>query len=189
MTTTANTTDGRGNSLDLPSPESGIWDRLPEESSVAYDAFCTYRNLAPSRSLAKAYRQRTGKEQAKQAGGHWTRWYAKYEWKTRAEAYDAHLELLVRRDREAAYIKDLQDFKKRQKTLAQAALSAATELLQKASERLKKIKDEDIDPKSLPSYFRAAAAIAESSTNAEAVALGLHELITLLDARDSEENA
>ncbi len=37
------------------------WTRRPGETSTAYAAFCAYRDLGPSRSLAEAYRQRTGK--------------------------------------------------------------------------------------------------------------------------------
>ena len=171
-------------------PADGPWTRHADESAVAYKAFCTYRDLGPSRSLDEAYRQHTGQQKGnKRATGHWTRWYSKFEWRARAEAYDAHLELLARRDREAAYIKDLQNLQDRQKKLAQATLGAAIHLLQKAGERLRKLEAGDIDTKTLPSYFRAADAITEAATNAEATALGLHELITLLDARDSDQNA
>ena len=170
--------------------EDGPWTRLDGETAVAYAAFCVYRDLGPGRSLDAAYRKHKGQQKGnKRATGHWTRWYSKFDWKTRAEAYDAHLELLARRGREAAYIQDLQRFQERQKKLSQATLGAAIRLLQKAGERLQALDADEIPPQSLPAYFRAAAAVAEAATNAEATALGLHELITLLDARDTDENA
>ena len=170
--------------------EDGIWTRRAGETRAAYAAFCTYRDLGLGRSLDAAYSQAKGLQKGdKRASGHWQRWARDHQWKTRAEAYDAHLELFARRGREAAYIQDLQRFQERQKKLSQATLGAAINLLQKAIERLRTLSTDEIDPKTLPSYFRAAAAVAEAATNAEATALGLHELITLLDARDTDENA
>ena len=58
--------------------------------------------------------------------------------------------------------------------------------MEKASRRLEEIDLADIDPGRLPSFFRAAASVAEVATNAEAVALGMHELMGLLDSRDQE---
>ena len=85
---------------------------------------------------------------------------------------------------------DMEAMRQRQKKLSLATFSAAISLLHKAIERLKALDAADIDPGRLPAYFRAAAAVAEVATNAEAVALGLHELVSLLDEpRDSREVA
>ncbi len=105
-------------------------------------------------------------------------------------AYDAHLELLSLRGREAAYMNDMEAMRQRQKQLSLATFNAAISLLHKATRRLQALDAADIDPGKLPAYFRAAGAVAEMATNAEAVALGLHELMSLLDEpRDSREAA
>lgn len=166
-----------------------IWTRREEETARAYACFCVYRDLNSRRSLAEAYRQETGREEAKQAPGTWAGWYAKFDWKKRAEAYDAHLEERRRAEREAEYIQDLEAFRKRQKKQAQETSEAASLLLKKAQDRLKTIAIGDIPPDKLPAYFRAAAAISEAASNTEATALGVLELMAILDAQDSDRNA
>ncbi len=160
------------------------WERQPEETATAYAAFCTYRDLGTARTMLAAFRQKTSKKTAKQAAGHWNDWHKKNKWKARAQSYDAHLERLLRAKREATYIKDLDALRERQKKLAQVTLNAAIGLLQKAGERLTNLKPGEIDARTLPTYFRAAASIAEAATNAEATALGLFELITMLDGHE-----
>lgn len=69
-------------------PES--WDRQPGEPERGYDAFLVYRDLGPERSVPAAYRQRSGNDLAKQAGGQWNAWSKAFHWKSRALAYDHH---------------------------------------------------------------------------------------------------
>lgn len=168
---------------------SMLWTRREDETARAFDCFCVYRDLGPSRSIAEAYRQETGKEQAKQASGAWTGWYRAFDWKKRAEVYDAHLEERRRAEREAEYIQDLDAFRKRQKKLARQTGKAASQLLKKAQDRLKTIDIEEIPPEKLPAFFRAAAAIAEAASNAEATALGVLELMAILDAQGTDHDA
>ncbi len=59
--------------------------------------------------------------------------------------------------------------------------------MKKANARLERLLAEEIAPQHLPSFFRAVAAVAKAGTNAEAVALGLHVPVGLLDSRDGEE--
>ncbi len=85
---------------------------------------------------------------------------------------------------------DMEAMRQRQKQLSLATFNASILLLHKATRRLQALDAADIDPGKLPAYFRAAGAVAEMATNAEAVALGLHELMSLLDEpRDSREAA
>lgn len=83
------------------------WDKQPRESSEAYAAFCVYRDLGPSRTLAAAYRAyREGtqkrlrgtfsddapdKSTGLQVPGSWKKNRISGNWNARAEAYDAHL--------------------------------------------------------------------------------------------------
>ena len=158
------------------------WRRREGETAKAYAAFCLYRDLGSGRSLEKA-RQALGK-----SSGYIRQletWSSRSAWQERCRTYDAFLELLSRREREAAYIEDMEAMRQRQKQLSLATFNTAISLLHKAMARLKALDAADIDPGKLPAYFRAAAAVAEMATNAEAVALGLHELLGLLDARET----
>ncbi len=172
---------------DAGEADGAVWTRSDDETAKSYAAFCLYRDLGSARSLEKA-RQRLGK-----SSGYIRQletWSSRYAWLRRSKGYDAYLELLSRREREASYMTDMEAMRQRQKKLSLATFSAAIGLLHKAMERLKALDAADIDPGKLPAYFRAAAAVAEMATNAEAVALGLHELVSLLDApRDAGEVA
>ena len=65
-------------------------------------------------------------------------------------------------------------------------MAAAARLLRKANVRLERLLAEEIAPQHLPSFFRAVASVAEADANAEAVAVGMHEPVGLLDAWDGD---
>jgi len=79
-------------------------DRLAEESSVAYAAYCGYRDLGLARSLEKAWRARVGRaaKPAAKPSTTWELWSSKYQWVQRAAAHDAEIEAIkwaVRKDK------------------------------------------------------------------------------------------
>lgn len=162
-----------------------VWDRQPEETAKAYAAFCAFRDMGRERAVDGAYqrleegRGKTGVP--RKAPSHWWEWYGDYSWKTRAEAYDGHLEQEARKQREADHLKGLQDYRDRQQKLAAANIEASINLLRKANARLASLDPSQIDVKDLPAFFRAAAAVAETSTNSEANALAVEELLKALD--------
>lgn len=61
------------------------WDRLPNESSRAYQAYVIYRDLGPDRSLAQVSQKHTKSIPTLK------RWSSKYNWVERARAYDDYL--------------------------------------------------------------------------------------------------
>ena len=131
-----------------PTPEAdGIWTRQEGETATAYAAFCTYRDLGPRRSLAKAYGHQKGTKRAQQASGHWKRWYRTKNWKNRAEAYDAHLDEKKRQAEVEKWRRRGEDLVEEQYRLAQAMLSKAHQMLQfpLASQTVEK-KDEKGNP-------------------------------------------
>src|ERR1700674_4839858 len=73
-------------------------ERLPQESTRAYRAFCIYRDLGPDRSLDQAWKRFcAASDPAKDRGsarrpGHWAAWSQKYQWVERAEGYDDFIE-------------------------------------------------------------------------------------------------
>lgn len=151
------------------------WERMPHESSKAYQAFMLYRDLGPGRSLTAAHKAH--KAGAHGASGQWTRWSSAHEWKRRAEDYDIWHERQLRIEREKEHREELKSYRERQKKLAQVSLSAATALLSKAGARLNTIKPEDIPAKSLGTIFRAAAMLAQAATEAEGTALSVGDLL------------
>lgn len=63
------------------------WDRQPDESAKAYAAFCAFRDMgALKRSVLGLARQL-------ERGHDWLQeWSTRWDWRKRAEAWDAHLE-------------------------------------------------------------------------------------------------
>jgi hypothetical protein len=158
------------------------WDQREDESPQAYCAFVAYRDLRAERSIDHAYRTVSGQQRGnKRASGRFTEWSQRYEWKRRAEAYDAYLERTIRDKLEAetvgAYQNDLAAYFDRQKKLSAAAGNAAIGLLTKASEGLRSLNAAKMKPLELAAIFRAAAAVASAASDAEAVALGVNDLL------------
>jgi hypothetical protein len=71
------------------------WERLRGESSMAYAAFCAFRDLGPERNIRKAVdvaEKDEGKRNKRY--GVWRNWCTSFRWRERAADYDRHLEHL-----------------------------------------------------------------------------------------------
>lgn len=82
------------NQLSLREPaELKPWDKLPEESDLAWSAFQTFRDLDPSRRTVKEahrtwYRKRHGGDPPNnQTPAMFTFWARRFNWRRRADAY------------------------------------------------------------------------------------------------------
>lgn len=74
--------------------------------------------------------QRTGSTQGnKRATGHWTRWYSRHNWKSRAEAYDVYLDREKRRA-------EAEEWKRRGEAIAEEQYELAQEMLKKVRQML-----------------------------------------------------
>ena len=71
--------------------EKKAWDKQPEETGRAYNAFLAYRNMGVLRSLQKAagifYNVENISENSGKVRGFY-KWSSKYNWVARCEAYD-----------------------------------------------------------------------------------------------------
>ena len=76
----------------MPEP----WERQPEETNKAWNAFRIYRDLDPSERSTEKVRKVLGCNTAR----HLETWSSRYEWVSRAGAYDAHMDELKRNQRE-----------------------------------------------------------------------------------------
>jgi hypothetical protein len=71
------------------------WERLTGESSMAFAAFCVYRDLRAERSIRKAVESVEENEAARvKRYNVWRNWAAAYRWRERAADYDQYLERL-----------------------------------------------------------------------------------------------
>lgn len=158
-----------------------IWDKRPDETSKAYDAFVTYRDLGPKRSIAAAYRQQPSKENAPNTGGIWLTWSSRHSWVARAQAYDQYLDRMKRLERERQQLEEITAFRQRARQAAAAASGLAIAVLRKTAKRI-----EDVDPKEIkvgqiPAFIRATASLLDTGLNAEAQAIGVEQLEDFLN--------
>lgn len=118
-----------------------IWERLPGESSKAYEAFCIYRDLGVDRSIEK-----TAKSRLKPGSYSWLRnWSSKYNWVERARAYDDYLEREKRKEQEKAILE-----------MVERHTKEAMALQQKALERLKSLDPNELSTRDILSYLMEA---------------------------------
>ena len=82
--------------------EPELWELQPEETARAFEAFCLYRDMGPSRSIAKVGKE-LGKNRVTLED-----WSAKYDWVKRAAAWDAEVDRIARQEQVKA-IKKMRD--------------------------------------------------------------------------------
>lgn len=121
-----------------------VWERMPNESSKAYAAFCVYRDLGPERSLEKAI-QKLDKKRVKQTV--W-RWSSKYNWVARCKAYDDYIERRKREERERAILE-----------MAERHAREAVAFQQKVLARLKDIDPSELSPSDIARWFDVAVKV------------------------------
>jgi hypothetical protein len=79
-------------------PDTEIWTKQDDETQRAYEVFCVYRDLGPSRRLIDAHDETYG-----HGAGNirlLQRWSSQHDWVDRAEAYDQYLEAKRREEYE-----------------------------------------------------------------------------------------
>ena len=71
------------------------WERLKGETSAAFAAFCSYRDLGAERNIRKAV-ESVEKDTTAQAKKYkvWRNWSTQYHWRERAADYDKYIERL-----------------------------------------------------------------------------------------------
>lgn len=107
-----------------------LWERQPGETAKAFYAFTLYRDIGYERSITKVAQLYNAKKQLRALVG---RWSSKNNWVERARAYDEHLDELGTKQQE----ENIRKMQKRHITLSMA-------LQQKAAEKLKDLKPEDM---------------------------------------------
>lgn len=103
------------------------WDKMPEESTKAFEAFARYRDLGAQRSLSKAAAE-LGKSKPLLEG-----WSSKYSWQERITAWDAAQDRVNRRERRRAIV-----------TMSRRHAEMAVAFQAKVIQRLKALKPEEM---------------------------------------------
>lgn len=116
------------------------WEPLENETPKAYEAFCTYRDLGPNRSMRKTA-EKLGKSQKLMEG-----WSSTHKWGERAAAWDAEQDRFVRQQQ-------LEDIKKMRKQHADLAYS----MLIKAAQALKRIPVDEIKASDISRFVETAS--------------------------------
>lgn len=100
--------------------ELELWERQPEETARAFEAFCVYRNLGANRSIRK-----TAQELNKNCTTI-AEWSSKYDWVKRVAAWDAEQDRIARNE----MLADMAATRKRQRKNAQRMQERGMEFLE-----------------------------------------------------------
>jgi hypothetical protein len=129
---------------------------LPGESAKAYAAFCLYRDLGPRRSVEEASRlyhgtqprDGTGPKAGRKPGasGLIRRWAQRWDWRARAAAWDLEGERVKRR-RQVEAVEEM----------AERHAKEALMLQNKAVERLRQLRPEELKPRETLAFLVEAA--------------------------------
>lgn len=122
-------------------PQNPVWEQLPGEPSESYMPFCKYRDYGPTRSLDKVYWQDypdpEAPERLHRHPSQWDVYSRRWQWVTRAAAYDAFVERKARKAREAAVVQvEAADWTGRRRDLAEKTYQVGQALLAKGAEML-----------------------------------------------------
>jgi hypothetical protein len=132
------------------------WEQQPGESASAFAAFVIFRDLGPHRSLdaaSRLYHRKPGQEPdrpptgtRKRKSGQVRLWYKSWNWRARAEAYDAEQDRRHRAARETAL-----------REMAERHAREAVALQEKALRRLQQMQPEELSAAQVLDYFIQAA--------------------------------
>lgn len=129
----------KGGRLICPKTKKKYGNASPGESTQAFEAFRTYRDLGLKRSN-KAVSDTLSKSRQLIS-----RWKATWNWDERVRAYDTALE----REAHKEAVKNLKDMTSRH-------IKIAVQLQNKALEALQRVKVEDMSPRDIREYIKLA---------------------------------
>jgi len=132
------------------------WERQPGESSKAFAAFRVFRDLGPRRSVAEAYRQKTGRVHARQASGNWNAVATRWLWQERARAWDDEQDR-VRREKQLAA----------QAEMGERHATVALLMQQRLIERLQGLDASDLSPADVARWLEAAVKVERQARGVE----------------------
>lgn len=126
------------------------WERQKGESEKAYEAFTTYRDMGAKRSVS-AVSERLSKSRQLIS-----RWKSTWSWDERCREWDNQLQ----REAKKAAAEELRKMSQRHVKIAMQLQSAAVQALAATT-------PEDMDPRSIVAFIKAATAIEKEGRLAE----------------------
>lgn len=161
----------------------------PGESSKHYAWFAAFRDVGPTRTL-------TGDETrtviAPLNGGklpdgrNLRRVASKWGWRERAARYDAYAEASKKAiNVEVTTLAEVEDYRLRQLRLGKAMLEATIRLVTLANERMATLKPSELRAQDVPRFYEVAVKVAAGAASAEAQAIGLAELVRVLEEQEA----
>jgi hypothetical protein len=130
-------------------PQAEPWESQPGEPNLWFARFESYRLTGAGRTLLGAVnteQANRGKQRQTRIPGAWSRAFARWRWRQRAEAWDAHERQKARED----HAKGVAEMNQRHTQVAMA-------LQAKAVERLKSLELKDMSAGDVARYFTEAS--------------------------------
>ena len=119
------------------------YERLPEESDKAWQAFVVYRDMAPVREFVRVAKQQGCSVKTVH------QWSSLYTWRRRVAAWDDELD----RQRRKAEIEAVREMKKRHIKLALKMQNIAENELEKLAEKSENSLENTLEPKMVKNYL------------------------------------
>jgi len=181
--------------------EKPLWEQLEEESDENYILFCAYRDLGPDRTVPKLL--------AKRGKGNENYTYElsrKWNWVQRCNKWDIHLATLSAESQENSHKGKIDNYRSRNEEFAKDAQQTARIMLAVAKtklsaavtkfkgtegmneeERAAHIENVPID-RAIGPLVRSAVLVFNSGSMAEAQALGIDQMLNMLEPGDVDED-
>jgi hypothetical protein len=162
------------------------WEQRGDESDVAFNAFSSFLKLGPGRSIDRAAAAlraplADGASEKKRAPRNWSDWSVKYEWRVRALAYDRHLERLAQAGREAEHLELINSYTREVLIECKESLPILRHGRRVIGEFLEQLDGRFLPVRAAAGFIRAIGYYQAVTREAQAEALGVRRLETLLD--------
>ena len=169
----------------MPDETDGPWMRLPKEQAKHYKAFCEFMRMGASRSVSELHRRyETANEPPTKRLKTMYEWSGKFQWKERAAAWDEHLAKLALEEERRQFKAGIDQMLQNMIKSGRAAQFVGAKALQRVQESLEKLDGKDIDPKTLPSFMRAAVFTMVAGSEMVAKGYGVEDMLKLLESDD-----
>lgn len=173
------------------------WERQPGESEAAYAAFRAFLQLGAERTVRAAYRQASGKAEASQVPGYWSKWVSEHRWAERALAWDQRAGAVHQEAVERAIAKGAAEWVRRRDEQHHLEYQLGRRLMKRADQLAsfpvtRETVDDDGRPITVepaePGMLKAAAVIARegSALARSAIAAALEYALPAVAAEDPQ---
>lgn len=150
------------------------WKQLDTEADEQYDAFKYFIALR-----IDEWEPRDAQRFVETSEDLLLAWSRLYKWKARRLAYLKYQEWLKRKQEELEHIDRIAKFRNTQLNLLQNTGNATIKLIEKLGQRINELDPSEIKATDIPKFVTAVAQFVDLSSEAEARALTLNELLAL----------